>query len=527
VTDALTQREQRDQPSAPESRRPFAVLRQRGSGAVANWPIAVLLVFVAAAAATSADGLTSPDLTGLVAAAAGYTVAVRWGVWRWLAIATTFPLLLDDRLLHQVDGRGAVGVLLILCALVVIGWRAWPRQVTWVPTLVTLALGALLVATADPVSSSTSLGPVPLSAEGLSMVQVVGLLLALGAAAGLGRARYSAPMRLMSLLLLVAPMSAIAAPGYVSLLALVWWPVAGAIGLTALLRGSRGRGAVGPQGDDIDHDALTRFQRRYDDRRLAPVTVVIAAYNEAEGLPGVLHELPSEVCGLPADILVVDDGSTDGTADALAHSRAFVADCRANRGQGAALRLGYRIAREHGARYIITTDADGQYDAADFPVVLAPILEGRADFVTGSRILGHQHTLDRVRRTGVHVFAGLASTLTGHTLTDTSFGLRAMSVEVTSAVTLAQPQYQSSELLLGAISHGFRVTEVPGTMHVRSAGSTKKGRNLVYGSNYARAMTGTWWREGCPRPAPEVAAALRPPTPLLQRVGTTATASTD
>ena len=71
-----------------------------------------------------------------------------------------------------------------------------------------------------------------------------------------------------------------------------------------------------------------------------------------------------------------------------------VVRCDRNRGQGAALRLGYRIAREHGASYIITTDADGQYDVADLPVVLAPVLEGRADFVTGSRRLGHQPVQD-------------------------------------------------------------------------------------------------------------------------------------
>jgi hypothetical protein len=83
-----------------------------------------------------------------------------------------------------------------------------------------------------------------------------------------------------------------------------------------------------------------------------------------------------------------------------------------------------------------------------------------------------------------------------------------MRSEVTAAVTLNQPQYQSSELLLGVISHGFRVAEVPATMRVRSAGSTKKGRNLVYGRRYARAMIGTWLREGLPRPVTEAAPAL-------------------
>jgi hypothetical protein len=108
----------------------------------------------------------------------------------------------------------------------------------------------------------------------------------------------------------------------------------------------------------------------------------------------------------------------------------------------------------------------------------------------------------------VHVFAWIVSAMTGQWTTDTSFGLRAMRAELTAAVTLNQPQYQSSELLLGAHSHGFRVAEVPGSMRVRSAGSTKKGRNLVYGARYARVVWGTWWREGCPAPAADGAPAL-------------------
>ena len=200
------------------------------------------------------------------------------------------------------------------------------------------------------------------------------------------------------------------------------------------------------------------------------------------------------------EALIVDDGSTDGTAEAVAASgRALAVACGTNRGQGAALRLGYRVAREHGADYVITTDADGQYDPGDLPVVLAPILADRADFVTGSRRLGHQPVQDPVRRLGVHVFALVVSVLCGQRLTDTSFGMRAMRAAATAEVTLNQPQYQSSELLIGMIAHGFRVLEVPGTMHARGAGTSKKGRNLVYGRRYAGVVLGTWWREGGPR----------------------------
>jgi hypothetical protein len=104
-----------------------------------------------------------------------------------------------------------------------------------------------------------------------------------------------------------------------------------------------------------------------------------------------------------------------------------------------------------------------------------------------------------VRHLGVGVFAALASALTRQRLTDTSFGFRAMRAEVTEAVTLVQAQYQASELLLGVISHGYRVLEQPMTMLGRTAGETKKGNNLVYGIRYARVLVGTWSRESWAR----------------------------
>jgi len=201
------------------------------------------------------------------------------------------------------------------------------------------------------------------------------------------------------------------------------------------------------------------------------------------------------VLGLATDVIVVVDGATDGTADAARRAGAMVCDVAVNRGQGAALRLGYRLARERDARYIATLDADGQYDPAELATVVAPLVDGRADLVTGSRRLGAAHTTDRARAAGVIVFGALISILTRTRITDPANGLRAMRAELTAAVTLEQPQYQASELLVGAIMRGYRVVEVPVTLHVRSAGTTKKGGNLLYGMRFSRAVVGTWWRD--------------------------------
>ena len=247
----------------------------------------------------------------------------------------------------------------------------------------------------------------------------------------------------------------------------------------------------------IDSAAIEAFAAHYGERaaHLPPVAIVIAAFNEEGVLGSVVHGLPASLCGLAASVIVVSDGARDATvAEGRAHG-ALVCDVPVNRGQGAALRLGYRLARAGGARYIVTTDADGQYNPAEMERVLAPVVSGEADFVTGSRKLGSQETKDPVRRLGTWVFAVTISMLTGQRITDSSFGLRAMRAEITGAVRLEQPQYQSAELLIAVLAKGFRVLEVPATIHKRQVGESKKGHNALYGLNFAGVIARTWWRE--------------------------------
>ena len=264
-----------------------------------------------------------------------------------------------------------------------------------------------------------------------------------------------------------------------------------------------------PEDEVVDDAALKAFVDGYGNRatQLAPVAIVIAAYNEEGAIGPVVEALPGEVCGLATVAVVVADGCADGTAAEARAAGAMVCDVPVNRGQGAALRLGYRLAREGGTDYIVTTDADGQYNPAEIEKVLAPVVAGEADFVTGSRRLGSQETKDLFRSAGVLFFAGSLSLLTGQRISDTTFGLRAMRAEVTGAVRLEQPQYQASELLIGVITHGYKVAEVPATIHRRRIGESKKGQNplyglhlpgvnnLFYGIRFARVIYGTWWRE--------------------------------
>jgi hypothetical protein len=337
-------------------------------------------------------------------------------------------------------------------------------------------------------------------------VLLASLLLGLAGGLGLGRARRS-PLRAACLLWSVTGAMLAMLPAVYEfswrymLPALATMPVAGALGFTALTRRTTPMTATADQpssitgGEAVDDAAVARFADTYDRPTLGPIAVVIAAYEEADAIGGVLAGLPSTVEKTPVSVVVVDDGSTDGTAEIARQHGALVVEPGVNRGQGAALRLGYRVAREGGARYIATTDADGQYDPAELRTVLLPLLAGDADFVTGSRTLGREETTDNLRRAGVRFYAWLVSALTRQRITDTSFGLRAMRAEVTGTVTLSQPQYQSSELLIGALAHGFRVVEVPTTMRQRAAGESKKGHNLLYGLRYGRVVVGTWLRE--------------------------------
>ena len=229
----------------------------------------------------------------------------------------------------------------------------------------------------------------------------------------------------------------------------------------------------------------------------APLAIVIPAYNEESTVAGVVDEIPREAAGLKTEVIVVVDGARDATASHAAGAGALVCDVPVNRGQGAALRLGYWLARARGAQVIATIDADGQYEPEEIGRVVAPILAGHADFVSGSRRLGAELTTDRVRHLGVLVFGALISVLVRHRITDPACGIRAMRAEVTAAVTLEQPQYQASELMISAALHGYRLAEVPTTMRDRGehAGKTKKGGNFGYGVRFARAALRTWMRD--------------------------------
>lgn len=248
-----------------------------------------------------------------------------------------------------------------------------------------------------------------------------------------------------------------------------------------------------PNSEAVAAAATAKFHARYGTGPGAPVVVVMAALNEAASIAEVIRSVPGSVCGLATECLVIDDGSTDTTAAEAVGAGAMVCRLEANLGQGQALRLGYRLATGRHPSVIATIDADGQFDPAELERLVGPVAYGRADFVNGSRRLGRSETTDPVRRAGVVLFGALVSALAGSRITDPANGFRAFTPEVPAKVPLRQVQYQTAELLIGALALGFRVVEAPVTVRVRSAGVSKKGGNLRYGYRFGRVILTTWW----------------------------------
>lgn len=228
--------------------------------------------------------------------------------------------------------------------------------------------------------------------------------------------------------------------------------------------------------------------------RWGGVLVCIPAFEEVESLPAVLAEIPQEVAGLRTHILVIDDGSRDGTADVARAHGAHVVSHPVNSGQGAALQTGYLVAERVGVDAVVTLDADGQHDPSQMDRLVTPIVRGEADFVVGSRRMGEGESDSRARDAGITVYTRLINLLGGTDVSDIANGYRAIRASRLAEIAFTEDQFHNPELLLGAARAGLRVVDVPVTIRRRTAGVTKKGTNLRYGLGFLRVMLKTWLR---------------------------------
>ena len=224
------------------------------------------------------------------------------------------------------------------------------------------------------------------------------------------------------------------------------------------------------------------------------IVVISPAYNEAENVGPVIHAMPSEVDGHSVVPIVIDDASDDGTSDVARDAGALVATLPIRRGGGLALRVGYDVALTLGADVVVTMDADGQHQPEELLILVKPILDGEADHVNGSRMLGDFERESLIRHLGVHFFSRVVTILTGQRVTDISSGYRATRADTLRKLILEQDQFWTSEVTIEALRQHARVVEVPVTFLTRRGGESKKPKSLRYAWNFSKAIVKTWLR---------------------------------
>jgi glycosyltransferase involved in cell wall biosynthesis len=212
--------------------------------------------------------------------------------------------------------------------------------------------------------------------------------------------------------------------------------------------------------------------------------VFIPAWNEADSVAAVIADVHERLPG--ADVLVVDDGSTDETAARAAAAGATVASLPFNQGLGAALQTGYLYALREGYDFCAHLDADGQHPPAEVARLLEEVRADRADLVIGSRyraagadsegedeVKGDDYRPTISRRIGTSVFRFFLTLATRQRFTDTTSGMRAANRRVMELFSENySPDFAEIESLQLAVRQGLRVEEVPVRMLERAGGSS-------------------------------------------------------
>jgi glycosyltransferase involved in cell wall biosynthesis len=202
------------------------------------------------------------------------------------------------------------------------------------------------------------------------------------------------------------------------------------------------------------------------------ISVILPAYNEEISIGSMVH-----LTRLYTDnVIVVDDGSSDRTAEVARKAGAEVIVHKVNKGKGSALKTGFETAVTRGANIIVTMDSDGQHNPAEIPKLVAPIIAGEAEMVNGSRYLnGLEKNTPVYRRIGQNILDRFTNIHSGLKITDSQSGFRAFAASTIEKFRFnAQGMAIESEMLADAGNAGIRIKEVEIGVRYDVDGSTKK-----------------------------------------------------
>ncbi len=222
------------------------------------------------------------------------------------------------------------------------------------------------------------------------------------------------------------------------------------------------------------------------------VVVTLTALNEAKNIKKVIPNIIKQ----GFDCILVDDGSTDGTAELAKELGASVASHIKNLGQGYAVLTSFKLALKSDYDIIIEMDADGQHNPEEIPKFIDKINETGADIVVGSRILGTNYpTAPFFRKTFLPYFTSLINMITGYQMTDAMCGFRAFRSTSLKKIAplldkMLEPQYLAAEMFIRFSSEGLKVEEVPINLSDRASGVSYKGF-IRYGIGVLKAIIRT------------------------------------
>jgi glycosyltransferase involved in cell wall biosynthesis len=211
--------------------------------------------------------------------------------------------------------------------------------------------------------------------------------------------------------------------------------------------------------------------------------VLIPAYNEQAVIRRVVGSVRLVVP--QADVLVVDDGSKDNTAQEAEAAGAFVIRHPFNLGIGGAVQTGLKFAQQEDYDVVVRLDGDGQHNASDIPSLHAMLQSSNIDVVIGSRFLcaTEKMHIPRLRRLGIYIFALTVSCLTGSRATDTTSGFFALNRRAIEALVAYMPQdYPEVESRIVLHKAGLKTLELPAQMRARLSGvsSINSWRSVYY-----------------------------------------------